>query len=212
VERLIGVAVALVALGGLSTYHGGKQLWLAAGSSATPQEVALADLLERGTQGSRYVRVTGFRLGVHYVEVGRKNQVIRDAYLVIWPAGQQGPAGRVAVVKTLGMSAWFASQDRPIEGMVIGEALNGLARKKLAERYGAALSGGVLIIEAGRKPAPPREGWGFIGLGMALMLPLAGLFGYAWWKDRGDRRRRAACLAGIPVDPGWAEGASAIRR
>jgi hypothetical protein len=190
-ERFIGVAVALVALGGLSIYHGGKQLWLAAGSSATPQEVALADLLERGIQGNRYVRVKNFHIGEQYVEVGRKNAVIKDAYLVIWPAGRERPAGRVAVVKTYAISAQFTSEGSPIEGMVTGESLNDLARQKLAAEYGAAISGEVLVIEQGRKPAPSREGCGFIGLGVALMLPLAGIFGYAWWKDRNERRAAA---------------------
>jgi hypothetical protein len=39
-------------------------------------------------------------------------------------------------------------------------------------------------------------GLGFLGLGFLLMLPLAGMFLYAWRKDR--RQRQASAVANIP--------------
>jgi hypothetical protein len=188
-ERLAGIGVALAVLGGLAIYQGAKQLSLAAGSSRTPQDITLADLIARGPGDNRYVRVRDFCAESHYVAVGKKNDVIKDAYVPLRPAGEETAGGpRVAILKTTSMSAqWFAPKG-PLEGMVTSASLNGLAREKLREKYPGTDFKDVVVIEGGERPPAPREGWGYVGLGVVLLLPLVGMFAFALLKDRRDRK------------------------
>ena len=55
----------------------------------------------------------------------------------------------------------------------------------------------VMVIDAWAKPESGSYGWGFVGLGVALFLPLVLVGLYAYIKDKRDRKAaEAAYLAG----------------
>jgi hypothetical protein len=147
-QRLIGIALGLALLGGLSIYHGTSRLWQTAHSSVTPETVPLATLLARGQTRSRYVRITDFRVGQQYAEVGRKSQAVRDAYVPIRPksAGDKPPSGGgVAVIKTRSVVAQLAMIGDTFKGMANGLTTHPLAQKTLEEAYATDFPGRLVI-------------------------------------------------------------------
>jgi hypothetical protein len=194
VERLIGITVALAFLGLYLIIQGASHLGGPA-ASATPEEMTLAALLERGPGGNPHVRVRDFVAGEQYVEVGGADSVLRDAYVPIWPEGRPG---RAAVVKTNAISAQF-SFGGPVEGMV-SASLPADVRRKLAGQYpGTTFTG--MVLDSGARPEAVGAGVWQLLLGIALIAPLVLVFLGAWLLDRRQRRAAQAALEGGTLDP-----------
>jgi hypothetical protein len=191
VERLAVVLFCLAGLGGVSIWYGVKELHTTARSSATPEPIALVDLIARGSEGNPYVQITGFRIGDQHATLRSKNDVIGgDAYVPLMP--RDGDPGQVAIYKTGALSAQFFMSEKPLEGMVSGTGVPTKVHELLARRYPLLNFDNVLVIESGH-PEPASYGWTFVGLGVALILPFPLALYVAHRRDK--RQRQEARIA-----------------
>ncbi len=187
-ERLI---LPMLIIGSYLIYHGADTVRLAWGTSATPEVIRLADLLQR-RGGNRHVSVTDFDMGVHFVAVGKKDSPIKDAFVPIWPAVPGGPEEQegpptgtpVAIVKDDSFSLQFFGKPKSTRGLVTGAVLGSDVRQMLVQKYPGVRLDQVPVIEARRSAPSPGFGRTLLGIGTVVVLVPLALLAYAVWGNR----------------------------
>src|SRR5438552_3435567 len=81
---LWGMAIAIFSVG--SSIYGAYKAALNWSASDEPEEITLADLLERGPQGNPHVRVKDFCMGKRYVKSAESDSIGGTSYIALVPS------------------------------------------------------------------------------------------------------------------------------
>jgi hypothetical protein len=199
-ERFATIVLCLAGLGGLSIWYGGRELATTLRSSEKPERMKLSELIARGRDGNPHVEVTDFKEGKQFASIRKKDAFIGDGYVPLIPDG--APVGAVAIHKTISMTVNFRSDEpKSISGMVISEPRPKEAKRLLETQYPLLNFDDPIIIDMGH-PEPASYGWKFIGIGVALIVPLPLVFYLAHRKDQRNRQA-AKALYDAGLLPNW---------
>jgi hypothetical protein len=195
-ETASKVLVVLALLGGGAIYYGASNLLLTSRCSEAPEPIRLSDLLERDLEGNRYVSVTDYETGKTVLTAHNKDapHLSGDVYIPIFAKG--GDPKRVVLLKMSRFEAQFSFDPRqPVAGLVESNELSDEAKSKLAKSYPGSDFDSAVVLAVGDKPRSRTFGWGFVGLGAALILPLVC---FAFWVVKRNRTRQQPQAAPEP--------------
>src|SRR5262245_14619285 len=153
----------LLIAGGVLGFLGYQETTLAAGMTPEPEEMTLAQLIERGIEGNPYIRVRDFSLGDNFVleeKSGRWNMV----YVPAAPRSPQVPPGIMVPLKSpiqvIVMSGKVRNDEElqnlakepALTGMVINriKSLNKQQKELLVQSYPGTDFDSCLIFNHGR--------------------------------------------------------------
>jgi hypothetical protein len=200
VDFLIKITVCIALAGVLSIYWGIRKLGEVVEASNNPQTIALQQLLDRGPKGNHHLSITDYQHDDSFVTETTKNDPIPTGYI---PLTVKDGDGRVVVLKTSGFRLQFGGiKNDPIKGMVLDDPVPPQVVTKLKDKYPKLDLDHALLFDEGATPTTPSVGWSFIGLGVALFLPLALCIVLSVAKDRRERERaRVLYEAGMLPGP-----------
>ncbi len=171
--------IALVAIGGVLLFLGFRELRLAAGSSATPQEITLAEIYENGPGDDVYLTVSGvFPASDGYVATEGPGGRMTEIWYACVP--ENGVAQPNFIVYSTDASTEAAvdslMRNTTKTGMLINsvKGLDSETKSLLKQGIPGVNVDSCLVFHEGRTPAGFLKYGGFLLGGLVLML--AGLF------------------------------------
>jgi hypothetical protein len=180
------IGIILLIVGGASANLGYQERTIALQSSASPEEISLAKLLERGIDGNPNIVLTDFDLCENYVYES-DNVRWSGAWIPVVPATHTGEAGMKAAPKVVqALLFTIKAQSEPelvqrfaapkLPALVVNKivTLKDDSRKVLEKAYPGTDFTKCFIIQEGREPASDAKWMTMLGGGvLAAVLGLA---------------------------------------